>query len=140
MPFGLVVVAGVILILDQVTKTLVARRLALGQSAPVTSWLRIRRVANVRMVPLLHKPLVQLLVLAALLGVICLIIRQGYFFQHRVAQIGLGMALGGAGSNVYDQLREGAVMDFLDLGWWPVFNLADAAITMGVLTALGFLH
>jgi len=32
------------------------------------------------------------------------------------------------------------VIDFLDLGWWPVFNLADVAITIGVTMALWFLH
>ena len=50
--------------------------------------------------------------------------------------MGLGLALGGAGSNVLDQLRRGAVVDFLDLGWWPVFNLADAAIVAGVIGLL----
>jgi signal peptidase II len=140
MPLWLLAVAGIVLIFDQATKILVARRLALGQSVPVTSWLRIRRVASGRGVPRWRRPLVQLLVLAGLLGGICLIVRKGYFFQHRAAQLGLAMALGGAGSNVCDRLRRGTVMDFLDLGWWPVFNLADAAITMGVITALAFLR
>jgi lipoprotein signal peptidase len=83
---------------------------------------------------------VLLLILVALFGGICLIGWQGYFFQHRAAQLGLGMALGGACSNVYDQLRHGVVVDFLDLGWWPVFNFADVAITIGVTMALWFLH
>ena len=123
--------------LDQFTKMLIARRLAEGQSVSVSSWIRIRRVDNVRGM-LLSNPRVLPLVLAALFGGIGLIVTQGYFFQHRAAQIGLGMALGGAGSNVYDQLRRGAVIDFLDLGWWPVFNLADVAITVGVIMALWF--
>jgi signal peptidase II len=50
------------------------------------------------------------------------------------------LALGGAVSNIYDQLSRGAVLDFLDLGWWPVFNLADVAITLGVATASWFLY
>jgi signal peptidase II len=132
--------AGFVFSLDQFTKLLVARRLAEGQSASVASWLRIRRVVNRRGVLLVHNPRVLLLVLAVLCCGICLIIRQGYFFQPRAAQFGLGMALGGAGSNVYDQIRRGAVLDFLDLGWWPVFNLADVAITIGVTLALWFLH
>ena len=133
-------VAGFVLILDQSTKMLVARRLAEGQSASVASWLRIRRVTNGRGMLLVHNPRVLRLVLAGLFCGICLILRQGYFFQHRAAQLGLGMALGGACSNVYDQLRRGAVLDFLDFGWWPVFNLADVAITIGVTLALWFFH
>jgi lipoprotein signal peptidase len=64
----------------------------------------------------------------------------GSFFQHPAARLGLGLALGGAVSNIYDQLSRGAVLDFLELGWWPVFNLADVAITLGVATASWFLY
>jgi signal peptidase II len=132
-------VAGLFFSLDQFTKMLVARRLAEGQSVAFVSWIRIRRVTNVRGL-LLHNPCVMLGVLAGLLCGICLIVWQGYFFQHRVAQLALGMALGGACSNACDQLRHHAVTDFLDLGWWPVFNLADVAITIGVTLSLWFFH
>ena len=52
------------------------------------------------------------------------------------AQAGLGAALGGVSGNVCDRLRRGAVIDFVDLRFWPVFNLADAAIVGGAATAL----
>jgi signal peptidase II len=132
-------VAGFFFSLDQFTKMLVAHCLAEGQSMSVASWISLRRVTNVQGV-LLPNPRVLLLILAALFGSICLILWQGYFFQESAAQFGLGMALGGACSNIYDQLRRGGVLDFLDLGWWPVFNLADVAITIGVIIALWFLH
>jgi signal peptidase II len=45
----------------------------------------------------------------------------------------LGVAVGGATSNLADRFRRGAVIDFIDVGFWPVFNLADVAITSGVL-------
>ena len=54
-----------------------------------------------------------------------------------VPGIGLGMALGGAAGNLADILRLHAVRDFVDLGWWPVFNVADVAIIAGL--ALTFL-
>ena len=136
----LLLVAGLILILDQFTKMLVGRVLAEGQSVSVASWIRIRRVANVRGVLLRRNPRALLLILAVFFSGICLILWQGYFFTHSSAKAGLGLALGGACSNVYDLLRRGAVMDFVDLGWWPVFNLADVAITLGVPTALWFLY
>jgi signal peptidase II len=140
MPLTLLAVAGFSFCLDQATKMLVSRRLAAGQSVPVTSWLSIKRLDNARGLPLLRNSRGQLLLLAAVAGGVCLIVWQGLFFQRPAAQVGLGLALGGAIGNVYDQFRRGAVLDFLDLGWWPVFNLADAAITMGVLTALWFFH
>ena len=43
------------------------------------------------------------------------------------------MLLGGALGNIVDRLREGAVIDFLKLPHWPAFNVADSAITIGVV-------
>ncbi|MCC7106777.1 MAG: signal peptidase II [Chloroflexi bacterium] len=45
----------------------------------------------------------------------------------------LGLQLGGAVGNMVDRLRTGYVVDFIDLRWWPVFNIADSAITVGVI-------
>ncbi len=50
--------------------------------------------------------------------------------------VALGIAAGGASSNVIDQVRHHGVVDFIDLGWWPVFNLADLAIVVGASSAL----
>jgi len=54
-----------------------------------------------------------------------------------VFQIGLGLIIGGALGNIIDRIVLGAVIDFVDLGFWPmkswpVFNLADLAIVAGV--------
>ena len=47
------------------------------------------------------------------------------------------MLLGGALGNVIDRIREGGVIDFIKaFDWWPAFNVADAAITVGVLLLL----
>jgi signal peptidase II len=58
-------------------------------------------------------------------------------FAHPVImQIALGLALGGATGNLVDHLFRGGVVDFIDLGFWPVFNLADSAIVVGILLVL----
>ncbi len=58
----------------------------------------------------------------------------------RLASLGVGLIVGGALGNVIDRLRYGAVFDFLDIhawGWhWPAFNVADAAITVGVVALI----
>ena len=51
-------------------------------------------------------------------------------------QIALGAALGGAAGNLFDIIRSHSVRDYIDLGWWPVFNLADVAILVGLTLAL----
>jgi signal peptidase II len=58
----------------------------------------------------------------------------------RLPSLGIGLIVGGALGNVVDRMRFGAVVDFVDLhagGWhWPAFNVADSAITLGVLALL----
>jgi signal peptidase II len=63
-------------------------------------------------------------------------------FFHKKARIpvligvGLALILGGAVGNLVDRVRLGYVIDFIDLRIWPVFNLADSAITLGALIIL----
>lgn len=52
-----------------------------------------------------------------------------------VAIAGITAAIAGASSNLLDWIRRGAIVDFISLGWWPAFNLADAAIVMGGVLA-----
>lgn len=73
------------------------------------------------------------------LGVVVLVALLG-FGRHAVrsipATVALALVAGGAVGNLADRvLRDagGAVVDFIDLGWWPVFNLADMAITVGAV-------
>jgi signal peptidase II len=52
-----------------------------------------------------------------------------------LAAIGLGIAIGGAAGNLVDRARRGGVVDFVAAGPWPVFNLADVAMAVGLLVA-----
>jgi signal peptidase II len=60
-------------------------------------------------------------------------------FADQRAHITLGAALGGASGNLLDRWRHDGVIDFIDVGFWPVFNLADAAIVIGAIGAAGAL-
>jgi signal peptidase II len=59
--------------------------------------------------------------------------------RQRWVQIAMGLLLGGAIGNIVDRLRLGYVVDFIAVGWWPVFNIADSAITVGVTMLAGYL-
>ena len=54
--------------------------------------------------------------------------------------VAIGLVIGGALGNVVDRFKYGAVADFIDIHWgdyhWPAFNLADAAISVGVVILL----
>jgi signal peptidase II len=86
------------------------------------------------------------LIALAAVGVVVVVLGTTRGLDGRWPRIGVGLVLGGAFGNLADRLlREGsgflggAVVDFVDLPWWPVFNVADAAVCVGavllVLTA-----
>ena len=56
--------------------------------------------------------------------------------DRRLVWLPTGLLIGGAAGNLIDRIREGAVTDFVDVSWWPAFNVADVAITFGVVTLL----
>ncbi len=66
-----------------------------------------------------------------------------YTYQHllpaesRWVTVAVGLIFGGGISNLFDRIRQGYVIDFIQVGWWPVFNFADSAISIGV-AALAF--
>ncbi len=62
-----------------------------------------------------------------------ILVGQKYVPAHKKSlAICLGMQLGGALGNLIDRVRYGHVFDFVDLTYWPVFNVADSAIVIGV--------
>ena len=54
-------------------------------------------------------------------------------FNNLLTRTGLSLYLGGAIGNLTDRLRLGSVTDFIDFRFWPVFNVADASMTVGVI-------
>ena len=80
--------------------------------------------------------------LFALVAIVVSVAIVAYFWRAEnsplLVRTALGLILGGAVGNLIDRVRLGFVVDFIDLRWWPVFNLADSAIVIGV--ALLLLH
>jgi lipoprotein signal peptidase len=62
----------------------------------------------------------------------------GRWFQSRLSLAGLGLALGGGAGNLIDIWRHESVLDFIEFGWWPTFNLADIGIVGGLLLAFWY--
>jgi signal peptidase II len=78
----------------------------------------------------------------AALALVLVMVTTGSATQKAVVALALGLVLGGAFGNVIDRIfrapgfLRGSVVDFVDLGFWPVFNLADSAITCGCVLLL----
>lgn len=129
--------AGLAFVLDQASKKLALARVKGEARASAVSGPRIRLVRNAAIGLRLIRSRTALVLLwaVAVVGTILLILRAPSF-QSYAAQLGLGAAIGGATGNLLDILRRGAVVDFIDLRIWPVFNVADALIFVGVFVAL----
>jgi signal peptidase II len=131
--------AGFVVMVDQASKMLVLRRHRARPHLAATTGSRpqLRLAFNKTMGLGLFRGRFAMLFLwvFAVLGTILLIYHTPPF-QTWAPRVGLGAALGGATSNLMDWLLRGAVIDFIDLRVWPVFNLADAFIVLGVGVAL----
>ena len=129
-----------IIALDQVTKAVVERTMFRGQSTALIgeSFFRLTYIHNDGAAFGLNigSPLIHTLVsLAALLFLIWLFWTAPR--QALLIRTALAMVLGGALGNIIDRIRLGEVIDFFDVGLgtlrWPVFNVADSFVTVGVL-------
>jgi signal peptidase II len=136
--------AGILIILDQVSKIWVARLITQYETIPLISgFLNLVQVRNRGMAfGMLNRAdtaFQSYILIAATLAAIALIV---FWFRrlekdaHGVV-IGLSLILGGAIGNLIDRIRLHEVIDFLDFHighyHWPAFNLADSAITVGTL-------
>jgi signal peptidase II len=125
-----------LVVLDQATKAFVISRFREGQATSFGS-VAIRRTLNRRGCGgFLQDGGALVAMWAAEIVVLTALVQFGPLLQGATAPIALGAALGGASSNLFDRLWRGGVVDFIDLGFWPVFNLADVAIVAGVVVAL----
>ena len=122
------------LVTDQLSKYLVLTNMYPGQSIPESGFFRLTYVTNTGSASGLFPNQTLFLIVASFLGIGILLV---FYHIHRVSssilRISLGLQLGGAIGNLMDRLRLGYVVDFLDVGAWPVFNLADSAIVVGLV-------
>jgi signal peptidase II len=128
--------AAIVALVDHITKWLVASQIPLGQQIWRGSFVSIDHVENsgaaFSVLPQLHW-----LYLAVALIVSLYIAFAGYRYGTTwYRQVLLGMILGGALSNGVDRLVQGAVVDFIDFHFWPVFNVADSCIVVAIVLLL----
>jgi signal peptidase II len=135
---GLATVAVAAVIADQITKHVVTRTLGLDESVHVVGPLSIHHVQNSGIAFGLFAGatgIVTFVTAAAVVWMVAFFARSGA--RHPVLPAALGLLVGGSLSNLVDRIRLHHVTDFIDLGWWPAFNLADSFIVIGVAILLG---
>ena len=131
------VLAAVIVGADQLTKWIIRSQLERGDSWDLLPVFKIVHVTNSGAAFGILQNAGPLLVVTSLLGMAALfvfIFNPG--FAHPLTRLGLALMLGGAVGNLIDRIAVGRVVDFLKVPHWPAFNVADSAITIGVLILL----
>jgi signal peptidase II len=120
------------LLLDQLTKAAVRHAFSPGQSVPLLPILHLTYIQNTGMAFGLLRGLPWLFAAVSVL-VAGWILREWLSgrLTNRWALRACGLILGGAVGNLIDRVGFGYVTDFIDLRVWPVFNVADSAITIG---------
>ena len=130
--------AGLVVVVDQITKRLASDRLEGRESVHVVDdVLRFTYVVNRGAAFGLLQDQTAFFVFVGVL--VIGVIAASYRYLPRSGfrlHLALGLQLGGAIGNLIDRVRQGYVVDFVDFGyhsnWWPVFNVADSAIVVGV--------
>ncbi|MBM3949573.1 MAG: signal peptidase II [SAR202 cluster bacterium] len=124
---------GAVFGLDQLTKYLVRANLRLGESWPAEGFARITHGTNTGTIFGLFSGQTVLLTVLSF-GAIAFLF---YFYRTHALpspflRFAIGLLLGGAFGNLLDRLRMGTVTDFVDIGPWPIFNVADSSIVVGI--------
>ncbi len=135
----LVMVAAVILAVDIVSKVLAVRLLNPGQPVSIigdtVTWTLVRNSGAAFSMATGYTWILTLIATAVVIGIIWM----GRRLVSPWWALGLGMILGGALGNLVDRFfrwpgpLRGHVVDFLSIGWWPVFNVADACVVGGAV-------
>lgn len=127
-------VAFAALVADQLTKQLVITQLALGESFHVAGPLEIHHVRNSGIAFGIFSTWASAVTILTAVAIAWMV---GYFAKagarHPILPVALGFLIGGSLGNLVDRVRLGHVTDFLDVSFWPAFNLADTFIVLGVV-------
>ena len=137
-------IAAIVFALDQATKFLVVKYIPLGESwslSPVVARLfQFTFITNTGAAFGTFPQFGSLFLVVALVVIIGIIIFHHHLPTENVwIRMSLGLQLGGAMGNLLDRILRQYVVDFVDIGFWPIFNIADLSIVIGVTVLAYFL-
>ncbi len=120
---------------DQLTKFAIKGTLRLGESWPAEGLIRLTHGANTGTAFGLLSNQTLFLIFASIIAIGFLVyFYRAYALPRPILRLAIGLQLGGAFGNLFDRVAFGAVTDFIDVGWWPIFNIADSSICVGMAT------
>lgn len=130
----------VVIICDQLTKYVVRETIPLYETFIEVGVFSIVHGQNTGSAFGLFAGFTNYLIIASLIGLALIL----YFFVKQASanlfvRIAVGLIVGGAVGNLIDRVKDGFVVDFISVGWWPAFNVADSAISIGMTVMVLFM-
>ncbi|MDP3764915.1 MAG: signal peptidase II [Nanoarchaeota archaeon] len=124
-----------IVVLDQLTKFLIKQNFQLNHSIPIMNdILHLTYITNTGSAFGLFKGFNLIFILFSIIVVVAIFCYLTKIKENeKMLQFTIGLLLGGAIGNLIDRLFYGAVIDFVDFRIWPVFNVADSAVTISII-------
>jgi len=128
-----------VVLVDQLSKTWIRDNLARGQSFFDAGFFQVVHVHNTGAAFGIFKGQSLALTIVAFVGIVVILFlvfslhRRWPFLDSMLVMSAIGLVLGGTIGNLIDRLRLGYVTDFIDFKVWPAFNVADSAVTVGVI-------
>ncbi len=124
---------------DQITKLVIIDWLRYGESWPVEGFLRFTHARNTGAAFSLFEGQSTILSIVAILAIgLILWLYKASGGASLLLRLALALQLGGAFGNLLDRFRYGYVVDFVDVGPWPIFNVADSAISVGIAFLIAY--
>ncbi|MFH1540849.1 MAG: signal peptidase II [Elusimicrobiota bacterium] len=129
-----IIIIIIVLILDQLTKFIIIKKFYLGESVAVLKNIfHITYITNTGAAFGIFQGYGKVLLIFSIVAIILISVliftRKNIF---HISQVSFSLILGGAIGNLSDRIFRGEIVDFLDFRIWPVFNIADSAITVGM--------
>ena len=123
-----------IILLDQISKFMIEHTMELGASIPIIKGVfHLTYILNPGAAfGILENNRWFFVITAVSVLAVLFYYRHAIISEPRLVQIGIALFAGGAFGNLIDRIRTGLVIDFFDLRIWPIFNVADIAICLGV--------
>ena len=129
-----------VIIFDQITKYVVRETIPLYDTLIEVGIFSIVHGQNTGSAFGLFAGFTNFLIIASLIGLGLIL----YFFVKQASanlfvRVSVGLIVGGAVGNLIDRIKGGFVVDFISVGWWPAFNVADSAISIGMTVMVLFM-
>ncbi len=136
---ALFLIALLVVSADQLSKFAIRTNLSIGESLPQTGFFRLTHIHNsgaafgIFQGQSLPLTILAIIGVGALLFLVIFMYRRFYFLETARGKLSLGLILGGTVGNLIDRISFGYVIDFIDIGIWPAFNIADSSVVIGAI-------